>query len=197
MSRHYYGVSTVLTVALASSLTGSALTRAWSASPWSERTVPADSSLSSSVRELHKPNFEVLYDRRLRSPILVRERLGTKAKQGPRPKRGRWRADPDVAERWRITTRDAKAWAKRGYDRGHLVPAADCRDEKTMHASFLLSNAAPQSPRLNKTVWAELEKLTREVADSPGVSHVDVFTGPLFLCTEKQDKSTVRNCTQK
>lgn len=35
-------------------------------------------------------------------------------------------------------------------------------------------------------MWADLEKLTREVARSPGVSSVEVFTGPLFLCTEKE-----------
>ena len=55
-----------------------------------------------------------------------------------------------------------------------------------MEASFLLSNAAPQAPRLNRTVWAEVEKFVREVARSPLTSRVEVFTGPLYLCTEEE-----------
>ena len=52
-----------------------------------------------------------------------------------------------------------------GYDRGHLVPAADMAfSEEAMAATFLMSNISPQSSNFNKGIWRELEELTRDWA---------------------------------
>lgn len=51
-----------------------------------------------------------------------------------------------------------------GYDKGHMAPAADFKfSDKAMYESFSITNVAPQSPRLNRIYWAELEQKTREV----------------------------------
>lgn len=51
-----------------------------------------------------------------------------------------------------------------GYDRGHLVPSADRLGSQTENdATFRLSNIAPQSPRLNRVVWNNLESEVRRM----------------------------------
>jgi len=51
-----------------------------------------------------------------------------------------------------------------GYDRGHLVPSADrvgSQDEND--ATFRMSNIAPQTPRLNRVLWNNLEQEIRRM----------------------------------
>ncbi|NUO00071.1 MAG: DNA/RNA non-specific endonuclease [Saprospiraceae bacterium] len=53
-----------------------------------------------------------------------------------------------------------------GYDRGHLVPAADMAfDEDAMMETFFMSNISPQAKNFNKGIWRELEELTRSWAE--------------------------------
>lgn len=49
-----------------------------------------------------------------------------------------------------------------GYDRGHLMPAADMVfDEVAMSESFYMSNMSPQLPGFNRGVWKRLENQVR------------------------------------
>lgn len=53
-------------------------------------------------------------------------------------------------------------YKKSGYDRGHLVPAADMLFSKlAMKETFLTSNISPQSPDLNRGIWKSLENKIR------------------------------------
>ncbi len=71
-----------------------------------------------------------------------------------------------------------------GYDRGHLVPAADLAwDLTAMEETFLLSNISPQSGNFNKGIWRELEELTRTWAKKYG--HLYVITGPVLSIEPK------------
>jgi endonuclease G len=71
-----------------------------------------------------------------------------------------------------------------GYDRGHLVPAADMAwDAKAMEETFLLSNISPQAGNFNKGIWRELEELTRNWAKKYG--HLYVITGPVLSIPPK------------
>lgn len=66
-----------------------------------------------------------------------------------------------------------------GYDRGHLVPAADMAfNEEAMRYSFLLSNISPQAKNFNKGIWRELEELTRNWAKQNEALYV--VTGPIL-----------------
>ena len=69
-------------------------------------------------------------------------------------------------------------YAGSGFDRGHLVPAADLKwSDAAMHQSFLLTNVCPMHKALNEGGWAKLEEKVREwtARDSALV----VFTGPV------------------
>jgi endonuclease G len=64
-----------------------------------------------------------------------------------------------------------------GYDRGHLKPAADSKSTVAeMSSSFLMTNMAPQTPRLNRGIWKGLEDDVRTWAQEYG--RVYVLTGP-------------------
>ena len=66
-----------------------------------------------------------------------------------------------------------------GYDRGHLVPAADMNFAlDAMSETFYMSNMSPQVPSFNRGIWKKLESLVREWANYEGVLYI--VTGPIF-----------------
>ncbi|MCB0630407.1 MAG: DNA/RNA non-specific endonuclease [Saprospiraceae bacterium] len=66
-----------------------------------------------------------------------------------------------------------------GYDRGHLVPAADMAyDPEAQEETFLMSNISPQARNFNKGIWRELEELTRNWAKK--FDQLYVVTGPVL-----------------
>ena len=68
---------------------------------------------------------------------------------------------------------DNQAYRASGYDRGHLKPAADSKTSQAdMHASFLMTNMAPQTPGLNRGVWKKLEEHVRAWSFAQGEVHV-------------------------
>ncbi|MDY4889827.1 MAG: DNA/RNA non-specific endonuclease [Sphaerochaetaceae bacterium] len=84
---------------------------------------------------------------------------------------------PDPA----ITTQSAALSDYRGsgYDRGHLIPAADlCYSTEAMDDSFFLSNMSPQAPQFNRGIWADLEATVRNFAENEEVIYV--VTGPIL-----------------
>jgi len=86
-----------------------------------------------------------------------------------------FRADPDI-EGGSATKNDYRG---SGYDRGHLVPAADMAwDVKAMDETFLLSNISPQARNFNQGIWRELEELTRSWAKK--FKRLYVVTGPVL-----------------
>lgn len=71
-----------------------------------------------------------------------------------------------------------------GYDRGHLVPAADMAfSEEAMRYSFLLSNISPQAKNFNKGIWRELEEVTRNWAEQNKALYV--VSGPVLSQSPK------------
>ncbi len=62
---------------------------------------------------------------------------------------------------------------KSGFDRGHLMPAGDCRwNEKVMSESFYMSNMSPQNPQFNRNRWRFLEMQVRDWAVKYGALYV-------------------------
>jgi len=57
---------------------------------------------------------------------------------------------------------DWRNYKNSGYDRGHLVPAADREfDYEAYHETFLTSNISPQDNKFNAGIWNKLEQKTR------------------------------------
>jgi endonuclease G, mitochondrial len=70
-------------------------------------------------------------------------------------------------------------YAKSGYDRGHLAPAADMGySMETMVQSFYYSNISPQVPRFNRGIWKKLEMQVRNWALT--YDSLYIVTGPIF-----------------
>ena len=70
-------------------------------------------------------------------------------------------------------------YARSGYDRGHLAPAADMAfSVKTMSESFYMSNMSPQAPQFNRGIWRRLEKQVRHFAARE--KRIVVVTGPIL-----------------
>lgn len=66
-----------------------------------------------------------------------------------------------------------------GYDRGHLIPAADrAFSEEAIQETFFMSNISPQSRNFNKGIWRELEEMTRNWAKK--YDKLYVVTGPIL-----------------
>tara|TARA_B100000965_G_C19485042_1_gene710390 strand:- start:282 stop:1109 length:828 start_codon:yes stop_codon:yes gene_type:complete len=64
-------------------------------------------------------------------------------------------------------------YAKSGYDRGHLAPAADLSwSEESMRESFFMSNMSPQKPGFNRGIWKKLEGYVRQWAFDNGSIYV-------------------------
>jgi endonuclease G len=62
-----------------------------------------------------------------------------------------------------------KNYKNTGYDKGHLVPAADmkfCKD--AYHETFYTSNVAPQNREFNAGIWNRLEQKVRYWAEKYG-----------------------------
>jgi endonuclease G, mitochondrial len=89
-----------------------------------------------------------------------------------------------------------KDYEGKGYDKGHLAPAADmCWSFQTMDESFYLSNMSPQLPAFNRGIWKKLETQVRNWAKED--KSVYITTGPILtegLKTIGDDKITVPSC---
>lgn len=70
-------------------------------------------------------------------------------------------------------------YKKSGYDRGHLIPAADLKwSKESMDDSFLMSNMTPQAAEFNRKIWLDAERFVRDCAVHFG--EVIVVTGPVL-----------------
>jgi endonuclease G len=81
----------------------------------------------------------------------------------------------------KVTTTSADNYDYRGsgYDRGHLVPAADRSfSREAMNETFLLSNITPQERAFNGGIWRELEELVRDWAYK--FNTIYIATGPVL-----------------
>lgn len=80
----------------------------------------------------------------------------------------RWYERPYFKQDPLIDTESAhwKNYKDTGYDKGHLVPAADMRfSEEAYQETFFTSNIAPQNKAFNAGVWNRLEQKIRYWAD--------------------------------
>ncbi|OSD02800.1 hypothetical protein PYCCODRAFT_1366943 [Trametes coccinea BRFM310] len=129
------------------------------------------------------------YDRRLRHPAWTAEHLtlASLGKSALEPRNNdeagdransQFVEDPAIPPMFRAKLSD---YFRSGYDRGHMVPAADAKmSQAAMDETFLLTNIAPQvGAGFNRHYWAYVEDWCRRLTSS--FSDVYVFTIPLYL----------------
>lgn len=136
---------------------------------------------------LENKSYVVGYSESLRNPLWVAYRVFDvpARKSGKRPG---FRTDRRT--RSKVSPRD---YTHSGYDRGHMAPnyAISTRyGSDGQRETFLMSNIIPQTPRINRYLWKDLEM---RVAKRYGLyfNEVWVLTGPVFEKTIHRLKSGV------
>lgn len=124
--------------------------------------------------------FVSSYDRRTRNPHWVVEHITPQSlaiRDGDR-KNSAFLEDDQVPPKFRALLKD---YFRSGYDRGHQVPAADCKwSQKAMDETFYLSNMCPQvGEGFNRDYWAHFEDFCRRLTIK--YPSVRIVTGPLYL----------------
>ncbi len=119
--------------------------------------------------------FTLLYEEEYEQPRWVAYHLTQEELYGTSSRKDNFRSD-DAIPTESASLSDYKG---SGYDRGHLIPAADLSwSEEAMSDSFYLSNMSPQEPQFNRGIWSSLEATVRNFADTEGA--VYVVTGPIL-----------------
>ncbi|CAG8706476.1 3948_t:CDS:2 [Acaulospora morrowiae] len=98
-------------------------------------------------QQFSRKAYIVSYDRRLRHPNLALEHItkeSLKRSEGVDRSKSYFREDLDIKPE--IFRANLKDYFKSGYDRGHMVPAADIKtSQEALDQTFLLTNIAPQT----------------------------------------------------
>jgi len=121
---------------------------------------------------LKHTNYTSHFSKSKHYPIMV-EWWDTKAKVGcsnPIDRKDQFAPDPlDVADTklqsdYEEANKEHKAKGLKGFDRGHMCPAADnqCQTPKVQTECFYFSNMAPQYHALNAGDWKSLETSERQ-----------------------------------
>jgi endonuclease G len=109
-----------------------------------------------------------------KAPLWVAHTLTPEQLNGAAPRSSRFRLDRDLAS----PSAADRDYRFSGFHRGHLAPAADFSSPDAVRATFLLSNAVPQTPSVNTGAWRRIENAIRLAARA--ADRVHVFTGALF-----------------
>ncbi len=132
------------------------------------------------------PGYTLRYEEEHEQASWVAYRLTRADLYGEAERKDNFRADPSIPT-GSATPDDYRG---SGYDRGHLIPAADLvRSEEAMSGSFYMSNMSPQEPSFNRGIWATLEAVVRNIANVDRA--VYVVTGPVL--TDGPYKTIGRN----
>ncbi len=113
---------------------------------------------------LKHSNYTSHFSKSKRYPVLV-EWTTTKAMVGcptPLKRKDNFKPDPLLP----VETNIGPDYVKSGYDRGHVMPAADnlCQTPQIQDECFYFSNMVAQTHRLNAGDWKSLETATRDWA---------------------------------
>lgn len=107
-------------------------------------------------------NFETVFDKGKKYPVLV-EWWVTKEKVGctnPLKRKDNFKPDPKLPNETDIS----KDYVGSGFDRGHMMPAADnlCQTPQVQDECFYFSNMSAQYHSLNAGDWKSLETFVRQ-----------------------------------
>jgi endonuclease G len=139
--------------------------------------LPVATKPSAKFKALDNIGYEVGYSEKRRNPVWVAYRVDSevKGKNLPRPRK----FETDTRTSAGVGHYD---YSKSGYDRGHMAPNHVIGTRYGRDAqleTFLMSNICPQSPKLNRQVWKDLEEVEAN-RFSQTFGDVWVITGPVF-----------------
>lgn len=126
---------------------------------------------------IDKGTYVISYNNDYKIPNWVCYHLSKSDLNNTLKRSGQWKVEKDVAPEYQATGKD---YSKSGYDKGHLCPSADmARSLKTMQATFVYSNCAPQvGAGFNRGIWKNLEDQVRTWTKDKG--EVWIYTGVFF-----------------
>lgn len=121
-----------------------------------------------------------VYDTATRVPVAVQYSLQA-WHMGSAKRVAAWPFLSDIPDS--VCTVRSSFYARSGYDRGHLLPAASrSADAGLMRSTFVMSNVAPQIPTLNRGQWKRAEDEERLLAKKFG--YVNVYNAPIFFLND-------------
>lgn len=119
-------------------------------------------SYSQDTVRIKHTNFETVFDRSKKYPVLVEWWVTKKMVtcESPLKRKGNFKPDPKLP----IETDIAKDYVGSGFDRGHMMPAADnlCQTTRVQDECFYFSNMSAQYHSLNAGDWKSLETFIRD-----------------------------------
>ncbi len=119
--------------------------------------------------------FALVYNEEHEQPDWVAYELTRDEVYGIHDRADNFRADPSI----KTGSAALADYRGSGYDRGHLIPAADLKwSIEALSDSFYMSNMSPQNPDFNRGIWSKLEAVVRNMAVDEG--SVYVVTGPVL-----------------
>jgi endonuclease G len=129
-------------------------------------------SFSQDAVTIKHTNYTTVYSKSKCYPIMV-EWWVTKAKVScdkPLARKDNFQPDPELPKETNLK----KDYVGSGFDRGHMMPAADnlCQTPKVQDECFYFSNMSPQYHSLNAGDWKSLETFTREESKIKDSIHV-------------------------
>ena len=121
--------------------------------------------------------FAVMHSGVSKTPLWSAEHLTRDSLQAARevPRTDSFHAEPALPSGRGAELAD---YARSGFDRGHMAPAADMPTERAQHESFSLANVVPQNRKNNQVLWSAIEGATRHLTNVVGELYV--ITGPVF-----------------
>lgn len=119
--------------------------------------------------------YQLSYSNKHEQAEWVYYKLTTKMIEGDTKRSDRFMPDPAIKNKTPISD----DYINTGFDRGHLLPAADMKiSKKAMEETFYMSNVSPQKPGFNRKIWKSLEKKTRDFVKVKGPLYI--ITGPVL-----------------
>lgn len=110
-----------------------------------------------------RSQYVLLYDRTTSTPAWASWQLN--ASWLGNLSRPEFTPDPELPTGWFTVT--PRSYTGSGFDRGHIVPAADRnRTSEDSSAVFYMTNIAPQAPDNNRGPWEQLESYCRTLVRS-------------------------------